>query len=112
LNVAQCPPNRRLSIGRADQLAALGAQLRRPEASAGRCWRSGSSRSITGLAGSLDGAGLHGITAASPTLGDDAAMKKAVKRHGRAKTIVTDGLRSYPAAIRERGNLDCREMGR
>jgi len=64
------------------------------------------------LAGSLDGAGLHGITAASPTLGDDAAMKKAVKRHGRAKTIVTDGLRSYPAAIRERGNLDCREMGR
>ena len=25
-------------------------------------------------------------------------LKKALKRHGRAATIVTDGLRSYPAA--------------
>lgn len=39
-------------------------------------------------------------------------LKKALKRHGRAKTIVTDGLRSYPAAMRQLGNLDRREMGR
>src|SRR3970040_564227 len=39
-------------------------------------------------------------------------MKKALKRHGRPETIVTDGLRSYPAAMRELGNLDRREMGR
>jgi len=41
-----------------------------------------------------------------------AFMKKALKRHGRSRTIVTDGLRSYPAAMRELGNLDRREMGR
>lgn len=41
-----------------------------------------------------------------------AFMKKALKRHGKAETIVTDGLRSYPAAMRELGNLDRREMGR
>ena len=39
-------------------------------------------------------------------------LKKALKRHGRAEAIVTDGLRSYPAAMRELGNLDRREMGR
>jgi putative transposase len=39
-------------------------------------------------------------------------IKKALKRHGRAEKIVTDGLRSYPAAMRELGNLDRREMGR
>jgi putative transposase len=39
-------------------------------------------------------------------------MKKALKRHGRAETIVTDGLRSYPAAVRELGNEDRREIGR
>jgi putative transposase len=32
-------------------------------------------------------------------------LKKALKRHGRAKTIVTDGVRPYPAAMRELGNL-------
>ena len=41
-----------------------------------------------------------------------AFLKKALKRHGRAETIVTDGLRSYPAAMRQLGNLDRREMGR
>ena len=40
-----------------------------------------------------------------------AFMKKALKRHGKAEPIVTDGLRSYPAAMRELGNLDRREMG-
>ena len=39
-------------------------------------------------------------------------MKKALKRHGQPASIVTDGLRSYPAAMRELGNLDRREMGR
>ena len=39
-------------------------------------------------------------------------MKKALKRHGKAETIVTDGLRSYPAAMRELGNGDRREVGR
>ncbi|MGN6820450.1 MAG: IS6 family transposase [Sphingomonas sp.] len=40
-----------------------------------------------------------------------AFMKKALKRHGRAEVVVTDGLRSYPAAMRDLGNLDRREMG-
>jgi putative transposase len=39
-------------------------------------------------------------------------LEKALKRHGRPGAIVTDGLRSYPAAMRELGNLDRREMGR
>jgi putative transposase len=39
-------------------------------------------------------------------------LKKALKRHGRLGAIVTDGLRSYPAAMRELGNLDRRGMGR
>ena len=39
-------------------------------------------------------------------------LKKTLKRHGRADTIVTDGLRSYSAAMRALGNRDRREMGR
>ncbi len=39
-------------------------------------------------------------------------LKKALKRHGQAETIVTDGLRSYPAAMRELGNEDRRQVGR
>ena len=38
--------------------------------------------------------------------------KKALKRHGRPAPIVTDGLRSYPAAMRDLGNVDRREVGR
>jgi len=41
-----------------------------------------------------------------------AFMKKALKRHGKAEAIVTDGLRSYPAAMRELGNEQRREVGR
>ena len=41
-----------------------------------------------------------------------AFMKMALKRHGKAEAIVTDGLKSYPAAMKELGNQDCREMGR
>jgi len=40
-----------------------------------------------------------------------AFMKKALKRHGRPEKIVTDGLRSYPAAMAELGNLERRKMG-
>ena len=39
-------------------------------------------------------------------------IKKALKRHRRVETVVTDGLRSYGAAMRELGNLEHREMGR
>lgn len=39
-------------------------------------------------------------------------FKKTLKRHGKAETIVTDGLRSYPAAMRELGNEERREVGR
>jgi len=38
--------------------------------------------------------------------------KKALRRHARAGAIVTDGLRSYPAAMRQLGSLDRCEMGR
>ena len=41
-----------------------------------------------------------------------AFMKKALKRHGRPEKIVTDGLKSYPAAMRDLGNLDRQEVGR
>jgi putative transposase len=39
-------------------------------------------------------------------------FKKALKRHGKAEAIVTDGLKSYPPAMRELGNESRREMGR
>ena len=39
-------------------------------------------------------------------------LKKALKRHVKTEAIVTDGLKSYPAALRKLGNLDRREMGR
>ena len=39
-------------------------------------------------------------------------MKKVLRRHGQPEAVVTDGLRSYPAAMRELGNPDRREMGR
>ena len=41
-----------------------------------------------------------------------AFMEKALKRHGSPTAIVTDGLRSYPAAMRALGNLDRQETGR
>jgi putative transposase len=39
-------------------------------------------------------------------------LNKAMKRHGRPEIIVTDGLRSYGAAMREIGILKRREVGR
>jgi putative transposase len=39
-------------------------------------------------------------------------MKKLMKRHGTAKAITTDGLRSYKAAMAELGNAGKQEIGR
>jgi len=39
-------------------------------------------------------------------------MRKAMKRHGSPVEITTDGLRSYPAAMSELGNIDKQEVGR
>ena len=39
-------------------------------------------------------------------------VKKAMKRHGRTGAIVTDGLRSYRAALKEIGAADRQETGR
>src|SRR5665213_4074669 len=39
-------------------------------------------------------------------------IKKAMKRHGRPQAIVTDGLRSYGAALKEIGAADRQETGR
>jgi putative transposase len=39
-------------------------------------------------------------------------IKKAMKRHGRPKAIVTDGLRSYGAALKDLGATGLQESGR
>jgi putative transposase len=39
-------------------------------------------------------------------------IKKAMKRHGRPQAIVTDGLRSYGAALKEIGAADRQETAR
>src|ERR1700752_4739900 len=39
-------------------------------------------------------------------------IKRTMKRHGKAKAVTTDGLRSYKAAIKEVGNADIQEGGR
>ena len=39
-------------------------------------------------------------------------MKKALKRHGSPTVIVTDGLKSYRAAMNEIGNAEKQEIGR
>ncbi|HEX8415735.1 MAG TPA: DDE-type integrase/transposase/recombinase [Sphingomicrobium sp.] len=39
-------------------------------------------------------------------------MKKALKRHGSAEAITTDGLRSYRAAMNVLGNGEKQEVGR
>ncbi len=41
-----------------------------------------------------------------------AFIRKALKRHGRPRTVVTDGLRSHGAALKAIGNADCKEVGR
>jgi putative transposase len=39
-------------------------------------------------------------------------IKKAMKRHGRPKALVTDGLRSYGAALKDVGGTGRQETGR
>jgi putative transposase len=39
-------------------------------------------------------------------------MKRAMKRYGKPETVVTDGLRSYTAALKVIGNDDRQEVGR
>jgi putative transposase len=39
-------------------------------------------------------------------------IKKAMKRHGSAKVITTDGLRSYKAAMKDIGNAGKQKVGR
>ena len=39
-------------------------------------------------------------------------MRRALKRHGKPRSIVTDRLRSYGAAMNELGNASSREAGR
>jgi putative transposase len=39
-------------------------------------------------------------------------LKRIMKKHGRSQTVVTDGLCSYPAAMKELGIADRHEVGR
>jgi putative transposase len=39
-------------------------------------------------------------------------LKRIMKRYGRPQSVVTDGLCSYPAAMKEIGNADRQEVGR
>ena len=39
-------------------------------------------------------------------------LKRIMKKYGRPRTIVTDGLRTYSAAMGEVGNADRQEVGR
>jgi putative transposase len=39
-------------------------------------------------------------------------LKRIMKRYGQPRRVVTDGLRSYPAAMKEIGDADRHEVGR
>ena len=39
-------------------------------------------------------------------------LKRIMKKYGRPRKIVTDGLRAYSAAMRQVGNADRQEVGR
>src|SRR5882757_9408753 len=39
-------------------------------------------------------------------------LKRIMKKYGRPKNVVTDGLCSYPAAMKEIGNADRHQVGR
>jgi putative transposase len=39
-------------------------------------------------------------------------LKRIMKKYGRPRKIVTDGLRAYSAAMKEVGNAGCQEVGR
>jgi putative transposase len=38
-------------------------------------------------------------------------LKRIMKKYGRPRQIVTEGLRAYSAAMKEVGNADCQEVG-
>ena len=39
-------------------------------------------------------------------------LKRVMKKYGQPRRVVTDGLSSYPAAMKEIGNADRHEVGR
>jgi putative transposase len=39
-------------------------------------------------------------------------LKRIMKKYGRPRSVVTDGLCSYPSAMKEIGNVDRHEVGR
>jgi len=39
-------------------------------------------------------------------------LKRIMKKYGRPRKVVTDGLRAYSAAMKEIGNADRQEVGR
>ena len=39
-------------------------------------------------------------------------LKRIMKKYGQPRSVVTDGLCSYPAAMKEIGNAACHEVGR
>jgi putative transposase len=39
-------------------------------------------------------------------------LKRIMKKYGQPRRVVTDGLSSYPAAMKETGNADRHEVGR
>jgi putative transposase len=39
-------------------------------------------------------------------------LKRIMKKYGAPRSVVTDGLRAYPAAMKEIGNADRHEVGR
>jgi putative transposase len=39
-------------------------------------------------------------------------LKRIMKKYGRSRSVVTDGLCSYPAAMKEIGNVDRHKVGR
>src|SRR5208282_4462924 len=39
-------------------------------------------------------------------------LRRIMKKYGRPRSVVTDGLCSYPAAMKEIGNADRHEVGR
>ena len=52
------------------------------------------------------------VTAKRDTAAAAKFLKRIMKRHGRARKIVTDRLRVYSAVMKEVGNADCQDVGR
>ena len=52
------------------------------------------------------------VTAKRDTAAALKFLKRIMKKYGRPPGVVTDGLCSYPAAMKEIGSADCQEAGR